>query len=71
MSGKDSLCRRLPKRRRDPQRSHRKPAQGDSREAARVIAPTGQLGSIGATQPSPTGSGGGNSEIIRSRSAEH
>jgi hypothetical protein len=42
MPGKESLCSRLPPSRRDPQRSRRKPARGDSREAARMIAPMGQ-----------------------------
>jgi hypothetical protein len=41
MSGKESLFSRLPPSRRDPQRSHRKPARSDSREAARIVAPMG------------------------------
>jgi hypothetical protein len=42
MSGKESLFSRLPPRRRDPQRSHRKPARSDSRVVARIGAPMGQ-----------------------------
>ena len=43
MSGKETLCSRLPPRRRDPQRSHRKLVRGDTREASRVlIAPVSQ-----------------------------